>query len=56
MTETCVCGHHSHLHESDPAGSGNTPCWESLDGRTDSHGYPEARCHCREYQPVVSNT
>lgn len=56
MTDTCLCGHHSHVHASDPTHSGNTPCWESLDGRTDSHGYPISPCPCREYNPAVSDT
>lgn len=52
--QMCVCGHHSHNHASDPAGSGDTPCWYSLNGGTDSHDYPINRCPCREYNPAVS--
>ena len=52
MTEYCACGHHSHVHQSDPSGSGITPCWDSLDGLTDDDGYPVNRCQCTEYQPA----
>lgn len=48
----CACGHDEFDHESDPSGSGNTPCWESLTGKTNQDGYPLNRCLCAEYQPA----
>lgn len=50
-TPDCVCGHASHVHQSDPSGSGNTPCWESIDGKVTTSGYPINRCPCVEYTP-----
>lgn len=50
-TPDCVCGHASHHHQSDPSGSGNTPCWDSDDGKVDQYGYPINRCPCTEYTP-----
>lgn len=47
----CACGHGEYAHESDPSGSGNTPCWESLTYETNEHGYPLNRCLCNEYRP-----
>lgn len=50
-TPDCVCGHASHVHQSDPSGSGNTPCWDTDDGKADQYGYPINRCPCGEYTP-----
>jgi hypothetical protein len=48
----CACGHENESHTSDIAGSGNSPCWESLTLQVDDHGYPINRCTCNEYNPT----
>lgn len=50
-TVPCDCGHISVDHQSDPSGSGNTPCWHG--GGENDLGYPVNRCPCEEFTPKL---